>query len=292
MTSMLSTIVQYRIAELLLVPPILIRLVRDPIVDQYDLSFVERFSSGAAPLSEEIIQLLKKKFPGTGFKQGYGMTESCSCITAHPPERYEYEHAHKVGTICASTEIKIIGEDGHELGINQPGELLARGPQITMGYLNNEQATKSTFDEEGYLHTGDQAMIDEGGMVTITDRIKEMIKVKGIGVAPAELEDLLLGHEKVEDVAVLGIGDEYSGERPKAYIVMKGEGNEELVGRDILRFVRERKVRHKWVKEVEFIGEIPKSASGKILRRVLRDRSKRKSIGAVVRDEEAVKAKL
>jgi 4-coumarate--CoA ligase len=292
MKSMLDTVVQYRISELLLVPPILIRLVRDPIVDEYDLSCIQRFSSGAAPLSEEIIQLLKKKFPGTGFKQGYGMTESCSCITAHPPERYEYGYAHKVGSICASTEIKIVDEEGKELGIGEPGELLARGPQITMGYLNNEKATTSIYDKEGYLHTGDQAMIDEEGMVTITDRIKEMIKVKGIGVAPAELEDLLLGHASVEDVAVLGIQDEWAGERPKAYIVMKGKGNEEEVGRKILRYVRERKVRHKWVKEVEFIEEIPKSASGKILRRVLRDKSRGARQGTVVRDEVAAKAKL
>ncbi|PMD47685.1 acetyl-CoA synthetase-like protein [Hyaloscypha variabilis F] len=290
MPSMLSTISKYRIAELLLVPPILIRLVRDPIVSEYDLSCVERFSSGAAPLSEEILRLLEKKFPGTGFKQGYGMTESCSCITAHPPEKYAYEHAHKVGTICASTEVKIIDEDGKELGTNQPGELLARGPQITMGYLNNETATRNTFDSEGFLHTGDQAMVGEDGMVTITDRIKEMIKVKGIGVAPAELEDLLLGHAKVEDVAVLGIQDEYSGEKPKAFVVLKGgEKGDEVVGREILKYVRERKVRHKWIKEVEFVDVIPKSASGKILRRILRDGKGGR--GVVVRDE-SVKAKL
>jgi 4-coumarate--CoA ligase len=293
MKSMLDTIVRYQIGELLLVPPILIRLVRDPIVDQYDLSFITRFSSGAAPLSEEIIQLLKKKFPSTGFKQGYGMTESCSCITAHPPEKYDYEHAHKVGTICASTEVKIVDEDGKELGLNQPGELLAKGPQITMGYLNNEKATRETFDKEGYLHTGDQAMVGEDGMVTITDWIKEMIKVKGIGVAPAELEDLLLGHDRVEDVAVLGIQDEYSGERPKAFVVLKGgEKGEEEVGKEILAYVRERKVRHKWVKEVEFVDVIPKSASGKILRRMLRDKAKGGKRGTVVRDEESVKAKL
>jgi 4-coumarate--CoA ligase len=298
MKSMLDTIVRYKIGELLLVPPILIRMVRDPIVDEYDLSFVERFSSGAAPLSEEILKELERKFPGTGFKQGYGMTESCSCITAHPPEKYAYKHAHKVGTIVAGTDIKIIGEDGNELGIMMPGELLARGPQITMGYLNNERATRETFDKEGWLHTGDQAMIDKDGMITITDRIKEMIKVKGIGVAPAELEDLLLGHEDVDDCAVLAIKDDYSGEKPKAYVVGKKgaveKKGEEGVGRGLLKYVKESKVRHKWLKEIEFIEEIPKSASGKILRRVLRDRSRDEKVvkGTVVRDEESVKAML
>ena len=293
MKAMLDTVTKYQIGELLLVPPILIRMVRDPIVDEYDLNCITRFSSGAAPLSEEIIQQLKAKFPNTGFKQGYGMTESCSCISAHPPEKYGYQHAHKVGMICASTEVKIIDEKGRELGIGEPGELLARGPQITMGYLNNEQATRSTYDEEGFLHTGDQAVIDEEGMITITDRIKEMVKVKGIGVAPAELEDLLLGHPYVEDCAVLGIKDDYSGEKPKAYIVRKGGAlSERELGEALLRYVQEKKVRHKWLKEIEFIGEIPKSASGKILRRVLRDLAKKGSIGTVVGDEVVAKARL
>ncbi|GAB7365988.1 hypothetical protein MBLNU230_g7315t1 [Neophaeotheca triangularis] len=288
MPSMLSTIASYKLTELLLVPPILIRMVRDPIVDSYDLSSVRRFSSGAAPVSAEILDLLAKKFPNTGFKQGYGMTESCSCITAHPPHLYDYKNAHTVGTVCASTTIKIVDEEGKECGLNEPGELLAKGPQVVMGYLNNEKATRETFDSDGFLHTGDQAMIDAEGRVTITDRIKEMVKVKGIGVAPAELEDLLLGHEMVEDVAVLGVQDEYSGEVPKAFVVLKeGVQGSDRVGRQLLGYVREKKVRYKWVKEVEFVGEIPKSASGKILRRVLRDLERKGVRGMVVREEKA-----
>ncbi|KAK3669892.1 hypothetical protein LTR78_010203 [Recurvomyces mirabilis] len=288
MQGMLDTVVEYQIRELLLVPPILIRMVRDPIVDKYDLSHLRRFSSGAAPLSEEIIQLLKQKFPQTGFKQGYGMTESCSCITAHPPWLYDYKYAHAVGEICASTTVKIMKEDGTEAGIREPGEILAKGPQIVMGYLNNEKATKDTFDDEGYLHTGDQGYIDEQGVITISDRIKELIKVKGIGVAPAELEDCLLGHPKLEDVAVLSIADEYSGEVPKAYIVPKPNYNpSQELGREFIAYVREKKVRYKAVKEVEFIDVIPKSASGKILRRVLRDKSRSGEHGVVVREERA-----
>ncbi|PNS20606.1 4-coumarate--CoA ligase-like 7 [Sphaceloma murrayae] len=297
MPSMLSTVVEYRISELLLVPPILIRLLRDPVVSKYDLSFLTRFSSGAAPLSEEIIHELQRRFPNTGFKQGYGMTESCSCITAHPPTHYDYKYAHKVGTIVPSTTVKILRPDGSECGYDEPGEICAKGPQIVMGYLNNEKATNDTFDRDGFLHTGDQGMVDREGMITITDRIKEMIKVKGIGVAPAELEDLLLGEPRVEDVAVLGVGDDYEGEVPKAYVVLKekGLGEKELVeiGKGLLSFVRERKVRHKWVREMEFTDEIPKSASGKILRRLLRDRERQASKrGVVVRDEVGRKAKL
>lgn len=291
MEAMLDVVVEYKLSELLMVPPILIRMVRDPVVDKYDLSHITRFSSGAAPLSEEIIQLLKKKFPQTGFKQGYGMTESCSCITAHPPEKFDYKYAHSGGAIVASTEVKIVKEDGTEADVGESGEVLARGPQVVMGYLNNPEATANTFDADGWLHTGDQGYIDAEGMIYINDRIKELIKVKGIGVAPAELEDLLLGHELVEDVAVMGVPDDYSGELPKAYVVVKeGVPMDEKTGRELMKYVKDKKVRYKWIKEISFVGEIPKSASGKILRRVLRDKERSGDRGIVVRDE--AKAKL
>jgi acyl-CoA synthetase (AMP-forming)/AMP-acid ligase II len=293
MKGMLDIVVKHQIEDMLVVPPIVILLVRDPIVDKYDLRCVKRFSCGAAPVSEEILQQLKAKFPWTGFKQGYGMTESCSCVTAHPPELFDYKYAHAVGTICASTELKIVDENGKELGYNEPGEILARGPQITMGYHNNEEATRNTYMDDGYLRTGDQGMINEQGVVTITDRIKEMIKVKGIAVAPAELEDLLLGNQFVEDCAVLGIPDDYSGEKPKAYVVPKiGAPSAEELGKMLLKYVKDKRVRHKWLQEIEFIDVIPKSPSGKILRRVLRDQSKLASNRVIIRDEITARSRL
>jgi 4-coumarate--CoA ligase len=292
MEGMLQTVQDYKLEEMLLVPPIIIRMVRDEAtLAKYDLSSLRRFSSGAAPLSAEILELLKKRFPGTGFKQGYGMTESCSCITAHPPAKYDFKYAFRVGTIVASTEVKIVDPDsGKECGLNQPGEIWARGPQVVMGYLNNPKATADTFDKDGFLHTGDIGQLDEEGLITITDRLKEMIKVKGIGVAPAELEDLLLGHDAVEDVAVLGTPDDYSGERPKAYIVLKApkrNGDVQATGKDLIKYVQEKKVRHKWVTEIEIIEEIPKSPSGKILRRVLSDMAKTGKRGIVIKDDRA-----
>lgn len=163
---------------------------------------------------------------------------------------------------------------------------------MTMGYLDNTKATAETFDRDGWLHTGDQGIIDNEGMLTITDRIKEMIKVKGIGVAPAELEDLLLGHSKVEDVAVMSVPDDYTGERPKAYVVPKYEieASQEF-GQELIKYVKERKSRTKWITELEFVGTIPKSASGKILRRVLRDQTKAAS-STRIKDDVKEKAKL
>ncbi|GES66293.1 AMP-binding enzyme [Aspergillus terreus] len=302
MASMLNTVVKYQIRELLLVPPIVIRLLSDPIVANYDLSHVRKFSSGAAPIAREVLVKLQERYPHTGFKQGYGMTETCSCITMHPLDKQSYAYADRGGSIAANTEVKIVDVDsGAELGYNQAGEILARGPQIVMGYLNNEKATRETFDADGWLHTGDIGFMDQEGFINITDRIKEMIKVKGIAVSPAELEDLLLGHEDVEDVAVTSIPDAYSGERPKAYVALKPAVKERLggtgglvdTGRRIIEYVRAKKVRHKWIVEVEFVDEIPKSPSGKILRRVLRDQEKGNRSGKrfVVRDERT-RAKL
>ena len=162
-----------------------------------------------------------------------------------------------------------------------------------MGYLNNEKATRETYEPDGFLRTGDIAAIDSEGRVWIRDRKKELIKVSGIGVAPAELEDLLLGHPLVEDAAVVGITDEYSGELPKAFVKLaQGETGSEEVGKDIMKYVKAKKVKHKWVREVQFVTEIPKSASGKILRRLLRD-GKSGDGGLVVTDRaRAGKARL
>lgn len=157
-----------------------------------------------------------------------------------------------------------------------------------MGYLDNPAATAETFDSDGFFHTGDVGYIDHEGFLHIQDRIKEMIKVRGQQVAPAELEDALLGHAAVEDCAVLGIADDYSGEKPKAYVLVRaGVEASEGLGRELLEFVRERKSRYKWLKEVEFTRVIPKSPTGKLLRRVLKagDGDAKRVRGIVVRDE-------
>ena len=212
------------------------------------------------------------------------MTESTACISCHPPDKYQFKYAGTGGTLVASTVVKIVDENGRELGVNESGEILAKGPQIAMGYLGNAEATKDTFDEEGFLHTGDIGRIDEEGFIHILDRRKELIKVRGIGVAPAELEDLLLGHVDVEDCAVVGVKDEYSGERPKAFVVLKqGICPREEVGLHLMSYVREKKVRYKALCEIEFIDAIPKSPSGKILRRVLKDGKSTSSFSVVVR---------
>lgn len=285
--SLLRTVADNKIKELLVVPPILIRMVRQPeVVAQYDLSHVKRFSSGAAPLSKEILIMLERQFPEAGFKQGYGMTESCSAICAHPPSKYAFKYADKVGMIVASTELQIVHpETGNICGVGEAGEIWARGPQVVKGYYDNPTATAETFTAEGFLRTGDIGYIDDEGLLSITDRMKEMIKVKGIGVAPAELENLLLGHPAVWDCAVCGITDERAGERPKAFVVLHQthQTRQEQASFQLFDFVRANKARHKALVEIEIVETIPKSPSGKILRKQLRGPRKGKS-GAVYRD--------
>ncbi|KAJ4371642.1 hypothetical protein N0V83_004862 [Neocucurbitaria cava] len=285
-TAFLDAIVKYKITDLVLVPSIIIRLVRDPIVNNYDITSVKRIACGAAPLGQEILQELKKKMPWTGFRQSYGMTESCCCLTTHPPEFYSYKYANSGGMLLGSTTMKVNDViTGKELGPNETGELLAKGPQIAMGYLANAKETAETFGADGFLHTGDIGCIDDQGFIHVVDRIKEMIKVKGQQVAPAELEHLLLGYPDVDDCAVLGVPDKNSEERPKAYIVLRpGVEPNDVIAKALIQYVKERRVRYKWLKEIEYIAEIPKSPSGKILRRELREKEKRGEKGFVVTD--------
>lgn len=272
--AMLQATVTFQIEELVLVPPILLRLARDPIVDQYDLRHVKRWTSGAAPISSEILSSLQQRFPWTGFYQGYGATEA-PVVTILPPTHYDWKYGNSAGMLCANTVGKIVDDAGNELGPGETGELLVKGPQVALGYLDNSSATLESFDRDGFYHTGDAGYIDEQGFLFITDRIKEMIKVKGHQVPPAELESLLLSHEHVADCCIVPIRDEYSGELPKAFIVlMPGvEGTRETELK-LIDFVKEHKVRYKWIVQVEFIDKIPKSLSGKILRRVLRDKAR------------------
>jgi acyl-CoA synthetase (AMP-forming)/AMP-acid ligase II len=157
---------------------------------------------------------------------------------------------------------------------------------MAMGYLDNPKATRETFDKDGFLHTGDIGHFDDEGLLSITDRLKEMIKVKGIGVAPAELENILLGHPHVNDVAVCGIPDERAGERPKAFVVLKSEEALRPIeaAREIFEHVKKEKARYKWLKEIEIVSMIPKSPAGKVLRRKLREMATSDNKNIVVKD--------
>jgi len=174
------------------------------------------------------------------------------------------------GVTVANTECRIVDvENGDDQDVGGVGEMWVRGPQVMKGYLNNPEATAHTIDDDGWLHTGDVGFIDEDGHLTIVDRVKELIKFKGFQVAPAELEALLLTHPAIADAAVIGVPDDEAGERPRAFIVLKP--GQDASAAEITAFTAEHVATYKVVHDIVFTEEIPKSASGKILRRMLRD---------------------
>jgi acyl-CoA synthetase (AMP-forming)/AMP-acid ligase II len=268
----LSLIQKYRVTLSHIVPPIVLQLAQNPMIDDYDLSSLKMIFSGAAPLGVELSRECMARV-GCGIRQGYGMTETSPVTHSSPPDREQMKLG-AVGTAAPNTECRLIDPaTGDELGPNQEGELWVRGPQIMKGYLNNSEATARTIDTDGWLHTGDIGYADEDGHFFIVDRMKELIKYKGFQVAPAELEAVLLSHPAIADAAVIPCADEEAGEVPKAFVVMKGEASAE----EIMEFVAERLAPHKKIRYVEFISQIPKSASGKILRRVLVEKERAKA---------------
>ena len=262
----LSLVQEHRITRFFAVPPVVLALAKHPVVDSYDLSSLVQVFSGAAPLGAEIAMEAEKRI-GCEVVQGYGMTELSPVSHATPPGMFK---AGSSGVTVSNTESRIVDPDtGEDQPFGERGELWVRGPQVMKGYLNNPEATAITLDNEGWLHTGDVAIIDEDHHMTIVDRVKELIKYNGFQVPPAELEALLVTHPEVNDVAVIGIPDESAGELPKAFIV-RSPGSS-VSAEDLQAFVAEHVASYKHIRLVEFVDEIPKSASGKILRRLLRD---------------------
>ena len=262
----LELIQQHRITRLFAVPPIVLALAKHPLVDQYDLSSLRQVFSGAAPLGAELAQEASNRI-NCEVVQGYGMTEMSP--VSHVTRMGGFKPG-TCGVTVANTECRIVdAEGGEDQGVGAVGELWVRGPQVMKGYLNNPEATAETIDADGWLHTGDVAFIDEDGHMTIVDRVKELIKYKGFQVAPAELEALLLTHPSIADAAVVGVADDEAGERPRAFVVVK-EG-QQLSAEDVTAFTAEHVATYKVIHDVVFTDAIPKSASGKILRRLLRD---------------------
>ncbi|MDQ3460502.1 MAG: 4-coumarate--CoA ligase family protein [Deinococcota bacterium] len=264
----LDIVQSYRVSYANLVPPIVLALAKQPLVESYDLSSLHGVISGAAPLGKDVAAACARRL-GCEVTQGYGMTE-LSPVTHNNPDPSETIDMSLVGPCIPNTECRIVDvATGEDLGPGEPGELLVRGPQMMKGYLNNPVATAKTIDEQGWLHTGDIATVDAKGYFAVIDRVKELIKYKGFQIAPAELEAVLLTHPAVSDAAVIGLLDEEAGEVPKAFVVRKEpEGKE--VGEDaIMSFVAERVAPYKKLRKLEFVAAIPRSPAGKILRRVL-----------------------
>ncbi len=255
-----------------LVPPIILALAKHPVVDRYDLSSLRHICSGAAPLSEGVARACAERL-GCSVFQGYGLTETSPVSHLSAPDT---KKPASIGQPIPNTEAKVADlATGAALPAGQEGEICLRGPQLMRGYLGRPEATAAMIDAEGWLHSGDVGYADADGDFFVVDRVKELIKYKGLQVAPAELEAVLLSHPAVADAAVVPVPDEEAGELPKAFVVLKGEATAEA----LLAFVAERVAPYKKIRSLETIDQIPKTPSGKILRRVLVERERAKSAG-------------
>ncbi len=260
----LKVMQDYKINRANLVPPIILALAKHPIVDQYDLSSLKVIMSGAAPLSEDLARLASERL-GCIVLQGYGLTET-SPVTHVNPEDPAKIKLGSAGVPIANTECMIVDlTSGNPLGVREEGEIWIKGPQVMKGYLNAPEATAQTLTPDGWLRTGDVGYVDEDGYFYIVDRVKEMIKYKGLQIAPAELEAVLLSHPAVADAAVIPSPDPEAGEVPKAFIVARSPITEQ----EVMDYVAQKVAPFKKIRRVEFVEQIPKSPSGKILRRVL-----------------------
>ena len=264
----LRAVQDYGVTRAEVVPPIILALASSEIVDDYDLSSLRVLTVAAAPLSADRARACARRI-GCRVKQGYGMTELGGGTHVAPDDGPDQPDS--IGPALPGVECRVIDLDtSTDLGPDAPGELLIRSPGTMRGYLADPEATAVTIDADGWVHTGDIVTLDANGWFRVVDRIKELIKYKGFQVAPAELEEILLAHPAVADAAVVRSPDETAGEVPKAFIVLDAPTSAE----ELTSWVAQRVAPYKRVRRVEFIDRIPRSPSGKILRRVLIERER------------------
>ncbi len=262
----LDLVERHRATLLHVVPPVVVALAKHPSVERRDFSSIRKLFSGAAPLGASTIEQCICRI-NCVLQQGYGLTETSPVthVTYGDPARNKYG---SIGPLVSNTECRIVDPaTGDDVATGQDGEIWLRGPQVMKGYFNRQDATSATIDDDGWLHSGDIGHVDADGDFFIVDRLKELIKYKGCQVPPAELEAVLLTHPAVRDAAVVPLKDEDCGEIPRAFVVLKAPAT----ANELMVYVGERVAPYKKVRRVDFIDAIPKSPSGKILRRLLRD---------------------
>lgn len=260
----LDVMSKHRITYGNVVPPIILALAKHPLVDKYDLSSLRTLFSGAAPLSDDLAGSCAKRLK-VNVRQGYGLTETSPVTHFHPIESDVVKYG-SVGPPVPNTACRLVNpETGIDVPEGERGEMWIQGPQVMKGYLNKPDATAACLTSDGWFKTGDVATVDGDGWFAIVDRVKELIKYKGLQVAPAELEAVLLSHPAIADAAVIPVADDEAGEVPKAFVVLRGE----LTPEAIMAYVAAHVSPYKKVRIVEITDAIPKSPSGKILRRLL-----------------------
>ena len=262
----LDLVERHRATLLHVVPPVVVALAKHPSVGRRDFSSIRKLFSGAAPLGADAIEQCTRRI-GCMLQQGYGLTETSPATHTTSADPARMKHG-SIGPPVPNTECRVVDPaTGRDVPVGEDGEIWLRGPQVMKGYFKRPDETRETLDDEGWLHTGDIGHADDEGDFFIVDRLKELIKYKGMQVPPAELEAVLLSHPSVADAAVVGLKDPDACEIPRAFVVLKAPATAD----ELMAYVAQRVAPFKKVRRVDFIDVIPKSPSGKILRRLLRD---------------------
>lgn len=267
----LDAIQRDRITATFLVPAMILVLLAEKNIDQIDLSSLKRVIYGASPIPIELLKSALRVFKRAGFVQVYGLTETSGVITALSPEdhsRADGEVMKSCGRPIDGVELRIVNALGRALPPREVGEVVCRTTRNMKGYWNRHDDTARTLRGE-WLHTGDAGYLDESGYLYIHDRIKDMIVSGGENIYPAEIESALFGHPDIADIAVIGVPDERWGESVKALVVLRKDGVADAVG--ILHYARERLAGYKIPKSIEFLLDLPRNPSGKVLKRKLRE---------------------
>ncbi|RDW86487.1 uncharacterized protein DSM5745_03129 [Aspergillus mulundensis] len=282
MKAVLMSIQVHRINRLYVVPAILAALVANPFLFKaFDLSSVDKVLVGAGALAHGLYTRVKAAQPGWAITVGYGLTESSVGVSLSSPHEYL---PGSIGVLLPLYQARLVREDGSEVeGFDEPGELLLASPNQAAGYLGDDEATATTF-RDGWLHTGDVALFRQSpkgdAHLYIVDRLKDMIKVKGMQISPVAIEDCLRQHPGVVDVAVIGVPDYLAGERPKAFIVpakKPAEGEVEALFDDWDEFVQSKLTELHWLRgRYELLEALPRTPSGKVTKGVLRRRQESK----------------
>jgi long-chain acyl-CoA synthetase len=267
----MTLIRRHRVTLFFVVPPVLLFLANWPELERHDLSSLRLTMIGAAPVPPDVSRRYTQR-TGIPVVQGYGMTEASPLTHLNPPYDPALNVVDSAGLAAHDTEVRVVDLDTGDrvLAPGETGEICIRGPQVMQGYWQAPEATAAVL-RDGWYHTGDIGYVDDRGYAFIKDRKKEMIKFKGFGIAPAEIEALLLEHPGVADAAVIGKPDREAGEVPKAFVVRKPT-HAALAAEELIGWARERLAGYKTLHEVTFVEAIPKNPSGKILRRVLKER--------------------
>ena len=268
--SALETIVNHRVTIVLGAPPMFTAWATMPATELEEggtspFANVRLAITGAAPLAAEVAVAFEQRY-GVPLREGYGLTEASPIVTSSvvdgPPK------PGSIGVPLPGIEVRLVDEDGEDTVEGDAGEIWLRGPNIFSGYLDNPDATANALDADGWLHTGDVAMADDDGFLYIVDRKKDLIIVSGFNVYPAEVEEALLDHPGIAEVAVVGVRHPYTGETVKAYVVPTS--GQHLEEDEIIEFCADRLARYKCPTKVMFVTELPVGAGGKLLRRSLR----------------------